>query len=147
MNQSVSQNRRWVLASRPHGAPVAENFRLEEQPVPEPQAGQLLLRTVWLSLDPYMRGRMSDAPSYSPPVEIGAVMVGGTVSRVEQSNHPDYTPGEWVLGYSGWQEYAISDGSGLVKLGDNISHPLVGAGHSGYARVYRLYGATGHRPA
>lgn len=76
MNQSVSQNRRWVLASRPHGAPVAENFRLEEQPVPEPQAGQLLLRTVWLSLDPYMRGRMSDAPSYSPPVEIGAVMVG-----------------------------------------------------------------------
>lgn len=123
MNQSVSQNRRWVLASRPHGAPVAENFRLEEQPVPEPQAGQLLLRTVWLSLDPYMRGRMSDAPSYSPPVEIGAVMVGGTVSRVEQSNHPDYTPGEWVLGYSGWQEYAISDGNGLVKLGDNISHP------------------------
>lgn len=64
MNQPVSQNRRWVLASRPHGAPVAENFRLETQPVPEPEAGQLLLRTVWLSLDPYMRGRMSDAPIY-----------------------------------------------------------------------------------
>ncbi|KIF93902.1 NADP-dependent oxidoreductase, partial [Enterobacter cloacae] len=123
MNQSVSQNRRWVLASRPHGAPVADNFRLEEQPVPVPAAGQVLLRTIWLSLDPYMRGRMSDAPSYSPPVEIGAVMVGGTVSRVEQSSHPDFKAGEWVLGYSGWQEYDLSDGSGLVKLGENPSHP------------------------
>ena len=123
MNHSVSHNRRWVLASRPQGAPVAENFRLETQPVPKPGAGQLLLRTVWLSLDPYMRGRMSDAPSYSPPVELGAVMVGGTVSRVEQSNHPDYKAGEWVLGYSGWQEYELSDGSGLVKLGENPSHP------------------------
>ena len=123
MNQPVSQNRRWVLASRPQGAPVAENFRLETQPVPAPAEGRLLLRTVWLSLDPYMRGRMSDAPSYSPPVEIGAVMVGGTVSRVEQSNHPDFKPGEWVLGYSGWQEYELSDGSGLVKLGENPSHP------------------------
>ena len=83
----------------------------------------MLLRTVLLSLDPYKRGRMSDAPSYSPPVEIGAVMVGGTVSRVEQSNHPDFKPGEWVLGYSGWQEYELSDGSGLVKLGENLSRP------------------------
>ena len=65
-----------------------------------------------------MRGRMSDAPSYSPPVELGAVMVGGTVSRVEQSNHPDFKAGEWVLGYGGWQEYELSDGSGLVKLGE-----------------------------
>jgi NADPH-dependent curcumin reductase CurA len=123
MSQSTTQNRRWVLASRPHGAPVAENFRLEEQPIPTPAEGQVLLRTVWLSLDPYMRGRMSDAPSYSPPVEIGAVMVGGTVSRVETSRHPDYQEGEWVLGYSGWQEYELSDGKGLVRLGENPSHP------------------------
>lgn len=123
MSQSSTRNRRWLLASRPHGAPVANNFRLEEQPLPALAEGQVLLRTVWLSLDPYMRGRMSDAPSYSPPVEIGAVMVGGTVSWVEQSNHPDYKPGEWVLGYSGWQEYELSDGSGLVKLGENPSHP------------------------
>ncbi|WP_320743043.1 NADP-dependent oxidoreductase [Enterobacter mori] len=123
MSQSSTRNRRWLLASRPHGAPVANNFRLEEQPLPALAEGQVLLRTVWLSLDPYMRGRMSDAPSYSPPVEIGAVMVGGTVSRVEQSNHPDFKPGEWVLGYSGWQEYELSDGSGLVKLGENPSHP------------------------
>ena len=123
MSQSTTQNRRWVLASRPHGAPVAENFRLEEQPIPSPAEGQVLLRTVWLSLDPYMRGRMSDAPSYSPPVEIGAVMVGGTVSRVETSRHTDYKEGEWVLGYSGCQEYELSDGKGLVRLGENPSHP------------------------
>lgn len=123
MSQSTTQNRRWVLASRPHGAPIADNFLLEEQPIPTPSEGQVLLRTVWLSLDPYMRGRMSDAPSYSPPVEIGAVMVGGTVSRVETSRHPDYKEGEWVLGYSGWQEYELSDGKGLVKLGENPSHP------------------------
>ncbi len=123
MSQSPLQNRRWVLASRPHGAPVAENFRSEAQPVPTPAAGQIVLRTEWLSLDPYMRGRMSDAPSYSPPVEIGAVMVGGTVSRVEQSNNPAFKPGEWVLGYSGWQEYELSDGTGLVKLGENPAHP------------------------
>lgn len=123
MSQSAMQNRRWVLASRPHGAPTPENFRLEEQPIPEPAEGQVLLRTEWLSLDPYMRGRMSDAPSYSPPVEIGAVMVGGTVSRVERSNHPDFKPGEWVLGYSGWQTHALSDGKDLVKLGDNPAHP------------------------
>ncbi|MXG36160.1 NADP-dependent oxidoreductase, partial [Escherichia coli] len=78
MSQSSTRNRRWLLASRPHGAPVANNFRLEEQPLPALTEGQVLLRTVWLSVDPYMRGRMSDAPSYSPPVEIGAVMVGGT---------------------------------------------------------------------
>ncbi|WP_165464216.1 NADP-dependent oxidoreductase [Enterobacter cloacae] len=123
MSQSTTQNRCWVLASRPHGAPVTDNFRLEEQPIPTPSEGQVLLRTVWLSLDPYMRGRMSDAPSYSPPVEIGAVMVGGTVSRVETSRHPDYKEGEWVLGYSGWQEYELSDGKGLVKLGKNPSRP------------------------
>ncbi|MBE3470422.1 NADP-dependent oxidoreductase [Enterobacter cloacae complex sp. P15RS] len=123
MSQSTTKNRRWVLASRPHGAPVADNFRLEEQPIPTPAEGQVLLRTVWLSLDPYMRGRMSDAPSYSPPVEIGAVMVGGTVSRVETSRHPDYKEGEWVLGYSGWQDYELSDGKGLVKLGENPSRP------------------------
>ena len=143
MNHSVSHNRRWVLASRPQGAPVAENFRLETQPVPEAGAGQLLLRTVWLSLDPYMRGRMSDAPSYSPPVELGAVMVGGTVSRVEQSNHPDFKAGEWVLGYSGWQEYELSDGSGEAGR-KSVSSFLV-AGRTGYAGLYRLYGAAGYR--
>ncbi|MGQ6048346.1 NADP-dependent oxidoreductase [Serratia sp. IR-2025] len=117
------QNRRFLLASRPHGEPTAANFRLDTVPMPQPGAGQLLLRTVYLSLDPYMRGRMSDAPSYAPPVEIGQVMVGGTVSRVEASHHPDFSVGDWVLGYDGWQDYALSDGNGLRNLGQHLSHP------------------------
>ncbi|HFS4005558.1 TPA: NADPH-dependent curcumin/dihydrocurcumin reductase, partial [Escherichia coli] len=123
MRQQKQRNRRWVLASRPHGAPVPENFRLEEDDVATPGEGQVLLRTVYLSLDPYMRGRMSDEPSYSPPVDIGGVLVGGTVSRVVESNHPDYQPGDWVLGYSGWQDYDISSGDDLVKLGDHPQNP------------------------
>lgn len=123
MKQDPHRNRRWVLASRPHGAPVAENFRLEEDTIATPGEGQVLLRTVFLSLDPYMRGRMSDTPSYSPPVKIGEVMCGGTVSRVVKSQHPDFAEGDWVLGYSGWQDYDISGGEGLVKLGDNPPHP------------------------
>ncbi|CAI0864444.1 NADP-dependent oxidoreductase [Serratia grimesii] len=123
MSQSMHQNRRFLLASRPHGEPTADNFRLETVPTPQPAAGQVLLRTVYLSLDPYMRGRMSDAPSYAPPVQIGEVMVGGTVSRVVTSQHPDFKPGDWVLGYDGWQDYALSDGSGLRNLGPHHAHP------------------------
>src|SRR5579875_3031210 len=91
-------NRRIVLASRPTGAPQEENFRLETIPVPEPAEGQVLLRTIWLSLDPYMRGRMSDAPSYSPPVKLGEVMVGGTVSRVMASRAAGFAEGDLVEG-------------------------------------------------
>ncbi len=129
MGQQKQCNRRWVLASRPHGAPVAENFHLEEDDVATPGEGQVLLRTVYLSLDPYMRGRMSDEPSYSPPVDIGGVMVGGTVSRVVESNHPDYRAGDWVLSYSGWQDYDISSGDELVKLGDQPENPSWSLGY------------------
>src|SRR3954452_9264452 len=101
-------NRRIVLASRPHGEPQAGDFRLETVPVPEPGPGQVLLRTLWLSLDPYMRGRMSHAKSYAKPVEIGGVMTGGTVSEVVRSNHPGSAPDDIVLGMAGWQEYAVS---------------------------------------
>ena len=80
LSMSNSENRRIVLASRPIGAPTPNNFRIETQPIPVPVQGQILLRTICLSLDPYMHGRMSDAPSYAPPVAIGDVMVGSTVS-------------------------------------------------------------------
>ncbi|PPC78765.1 NADP-dependent oxidoreductase [Pokkaliibacter plantistimulans] len=109
-------NRRILLASRPQGAPVAENFQLDQQPVAAPAVGQVLLRTHYLSLDPYMRGRMSDAKSYAAPVQLGEVMVGGAVSRVVESQHPGFAAGDWVLGYTGWQDYALSDGQGLTKL-------------------------------
>ncbi len=118
-----TKNRRIVLASRPSGAPLPENFRLESTAVPEPDDGQVLLRTVYLSLDPYMRGRMSDMPSYAEPVGVGELMVGGTVCRIERSQHADFSAGEWVLAYSGWQDYALSDGTGLVRLGRNPQHP------------------------
>ena len=90
MPVSHTVNRRIVLNSRPVGAPTDENFHLEELAMPVLPVGQVLLRTLFLSLDPYMRGRMSDAPSYAAPVVVGDVMVGGTVSRVESSRHPDY---------------------------------------------------------
>ncbi len=120
---SERKNRRIVLASRPDGAPTASNFRLETEAVPVPADGQVLLRTVYLSLDPYMRGRMSDAPSYAPPVEVGGLMVALTVSRVEQSNHPDHAVGDWVLSRNGWQDYAVADGQGLLNMGAQPAHP------------------------
>lgn len=123
MSQAPKTNRRIVLASRPTAAPSAENFRLEQVPVPELQEGQILLRGEWLSLDPYMRGRMSDAPSYAPSVEIGGVMTAGVVSRVEASRHPDFREGERVMAYTGWQEYAISDGTGVTRLPADFDHP------------------------
>lgn len=124
MSQQKDTNRRIVLASRPHGAPTEANFRIEHQYVPQPGEGEVLLRTVWLSLDPYMRGRMSDAPSYVAPVGVNEVMEAGTIAVVEQSRHPDFAAGDWVLSYSGWQDYAVSDGKGLFKLtGPVLKHP------------------------
>lgn len=123
MSKNTTINRRIVLNARPRGAPTATDFRIESGPVPEPQAGEVLLRTLYLSLDPYMRGRMSDGPSYAAPVAIGDVMVGGTVSRVEASRHDDFKVGQRVLGYAGWQDYAVSDGKGLTALYPEDPHP------------------------
>ncbi|EKO5168280.1 NADP-dependent oxidoreductase [Vibrio vulnificus] len=124
-------NRQIVLASRPVGAPTAENFTLKQSDIPTPAQGEMLLRSVYLSLDPYMRGRMSDAKSYAEPVGIDEVMVGGTVCQVEVSNHAEFEVGEWVLAYTGWQDYAISNGEGLIKLGKQPSHPSYALGVMG----------------
>ena len=118
-----STNRKITLKSRPKGAPTADNFHLEEGVVPVPADGQILLRSLYLSLDPYMRGRMSDAKSYAEPVAIGDVMVGGTVSRVEESHNSKFNVGDLVLAYSGWQDYELSDGKGLIKLSKELTHP------------------------
>lgn len=123
MSQTQDQNRRIVLNSRPHGAPQPADFRLETTSIPEPGDGEMLLRTVYLSLDPYMRGRMSDGPSYAEPVALNEVMVGGTVCRVARSNHADFSEGDLVLANSGWQDYAVSDGTGLLRLDSNMQHP------------------------
>ena len=131
MQQSKTTNRRIVLASRPQGAPVAENFRMEEVPVPEPDEGQILIRNVYLSLDPYMRGRMNDSKSYAEPVGLGEVMVGGTVGRVVRSRHPDFLEGDWVLSYSGWQDYGLSDGTEITPLGKAPGSPSYALGIMG----------------
>src|SRR4051794_14322439 len=113
---TAGRNRQVLLASRPEGEPRQENFRLVEAEIPEPGPGHMLLRTVYLSLDPYMRGRMNAGPSYAPPVDVGAVMEGGTVGEVVASNLPQYRPGDVVLAGTGWQEFALSDGEGVRKI-------------------------------
>ncbi|WP_346837712.1 NADP-dependent oxidoreductase [Microbulbifer sp. SAOS-129_SWC] len=128
MPQSSDHNRRVVLAARPQGAPTNDNFRLEQTEVPQPADGEVLLRTVYLSLDPYMRGRMSDAPSYAEPVQVDDPMCGATVCRVMESRNAKFNKGDWVLAYSGWQDYALSDGSDLMNLGTSPQHPSYALG-------------------
>lgn len=131
MANSTNTNTRIVLASRPLGKPEQSNFRQEEAEKPVPAKGEVLLRTIYLSLDPYMRGRMNDAKSYADPVAIDEVMVGGTVCQVEASSHNDFEVGEWVLAYTGWQKYALSNGEGLLKLGKQPAAPSYALGIMG----------------
>jgi NADPH-dependent curcumin reductase len=104
------------LASRPFGRPTAENFAFTTEPLPSPGDGQVLIRTRYLSLDPYMRGRMSDAPSYAPPVKVGGLMVGGTVGEVVESKDPSLKPGDIVLAHTGWQQYGVQRAATVRKL-------------------------------
>ena len=138
MSVSTLVNRQITLASRPVGAPTPDNFKLVKTPVPALADGQLLLRNLYLSLDPYMRGRMSDAPSYAAPVGIGEVMGAGTVARVEDSRHPDFAKGDLVLAFGGWQDYVVSDGRGLNRLDINMPRPSLALG------VLDMPGFTGY---
>ena len=121
-------NRRIVLASRPTGKPSADNFRMETQSIPAIADDQLLLKTRYLSLDPYMRGRMNAGESYAARVELGDVMVGGTVSEVVQSRNKAFAAGDLVSSYAGWQEYAVSNGQGINKLDPRITQPSYALG-------------------
>ncbi len=121
MNNLV--NRRIVLAARPLGAPLPSDFREEEADLPVPTEGEVLLRTLYLSLDPYMRGRMNAAKSYAKPVEIGEVMTGRTIAEVIESRDPAFQPGDKVLSTSGWQDYATCKGKSLKRL-DASAAPL-----------------------
>ena len=131
MPQTNTVNRRVVLADRPRGLPTPRDFRIEEVAVPTPGEGQVLLRTLYLSLDPYMRNLMEEiGPAYAPSIALGETMVGGTVSRVVASKHPQWREGDLVLGNSGWQDYALSDGSDLTALGQD-AHPSLSLGGLG----------------
>jgi hypothetical protein len=132
MNPSLAAeattNRRIVLASRPSGKPSTDNFRLETQAIPGVKEGQMLLKTRYLSLDPYMRGRMNAGESYADRVELGDVMVGGTVSEVVSSRNSRFAPGDLVSSFAGWQEYVVSDGGGINKLDSRITQPSYALG-------------------
>jgi NADPH-dependent curcumin reductase CurA len=110
-------NRQITLAARPVGFPQESDFELVETPVPEPGPGQVLVRSQWLSLDPYMRGRMDEGKSYAKPVAVDEVMGGGTVGEVVESRHPDYAVSDRVVGPLGWQLLAVTNGAGVRKLG------------------------------
>jgi NADPH-dependent curcumin reductase CurA len=138
MTQTTQINRQILLASRPVGAPNETNFTLAENQKPMPAQGEVLLRTVFLSLDPYMRGRMSDAESYAAPVGLGEPMVGGAICRVEESFNSDYLVGDWVVSFAGWQDYTVSDGTGLIKLPENMSN------HSYALGILGMPGFTGY---
>ena len=109
-------NKRIVLASRPTGWVTEENFRIDSAPVPKPKDGEVLVKNLWLSLDPYMRGRMNDTKSYAAKQELGEVMIGGTVGEVIESKNPKFAVGDKVVGMFGWQQYGLSNGAGLNKI-------------------------------
>ena len=113
---AATRNRQINLAGRPTGLPRESDFALASAALPEPGEGEVLVRAIWLSLDPYMRGRMTQGASYIAPVQIGEVMTGGVVGEVMRSNAPGFAPGDIVEGLLGWQEYAVAKPSGLSKV-------------------------------
>ena len=118
---SQQMNRQIVLASRPSGKPESANFRLDETAIPVPEDGQVLCKTIYLSLDPYMRGRMNAGKSYAPPVEIDEVMGAGTVGQVIESNNSKFNAGDFVFGYGGWQEFWVQNGTELKKVDPQLA--------------------------
>lgn len=132
----TTMNRQVLLASRPEGGVTPENFRLVETPIPAVGAGEVLVRNHYLSLDPYMRGRMNDTKSYASPQPLGEVMIGGTAGEVVESANPKFAVGDKVVGMFGWQLYGKSDGAGLRKV-DTTRVPL-----SAYLGVVGMPGVT-----
>jgi NADPH-dependent curcumin reductase CurA len=133
---TATQNQCIVLASRPSGAVTLDNFRLESRPIPTVGPGQVLVRNHYLSLDPYMRGRMGEGKSYSENQPLDQVMLGGTVGEVIESAHPQFAVGDYVSGFFGWQLYGLSDGKGLSKV-DTSQVPL-----SAYLGIVGMPGVT-----
>jgi NADPH-dependent curcumin reductase len=131
----VPANRQILLVSRPDGWVTEVNFKLQATAIPKPGDGQFLVRNHWLSLDPYMRGRMDAKKSYAKYVELGEVMAGGTVGEVVESRHPRFARGELVTGAFGWQEYAVSDGTGVRKVDGSTAPPSYALGVLGMPGV------------
>jgi len=139
-NPFLGINRQFKLAARPSGMPKASDFQLVTGSIPALSDGQVLLRTVYLSVDPYMRGRMNGVRTYADPVDIGQLMVGGTVGEVVQSRNSDFQLGDIVSGYWGWQEYALSGGEGLQKLDASVAPPSTALGVLGMPGMTAYFG-------
>lgn len=144
MTQSKTINRRIVLAQRPAGLPDQNTLRIESVDIPVPGENEMLLRTAYLSIDPYMRGRMNDAKSYAEPVKIDEVMTGQVVAEVIASNNAKFAIGDYVLSGNGWQDYALSDGHEVLNLGKSPNNPswslgILGMpGYTAYAGLLKL---------
>jgi NADPH-dependent curcumin reductase CurA len=132
-------NRQWRLATRPEGLIKESDFEWKEAPVPVPGKNEVLVRNIYLSLDPANRGWVSDLESYIPPVAMGEVMRGITIGVVEQSNHDSFHAGDIVQGLLGWQDYAVSEGTGLTKLPTEPSLPL-----TAYMGLFGIIGPTAY---
>ena len=144
-----TMNRQILLAARPVGFPKDSDFKLVESPMPDPEEGQILVRSIYLSVDPYMRGRMNDVKSYAPPVQIGGVMGGGVVAKVVKSNNPQFKEGDIVEGTFGWQDYAVSSGQGVRKIDPGlapISTALGVLGMPGLTAYFGLLAITNPQP-
>lgn len=133
-------NRQILLAARPAGYPKESDFQLVTTPIPAPGPGEILVRALYVSVDPYMRGRMNDVKSYAPPVQLGEVMTGGVVGEVLHSNHPRFVKGEIVQGMFGWQEYAVSDGAGVRRVDPSIAPVSTALGLLGMPGLTAYFG-------
>jgi len=138
MSANLTTRRSVVLKRRPRGEPSASDFELQEDAIPTPGPGEIVTRTIWLSIDPYMRGRLREEQTYAVAIQIGEVMTGETVGEVVASNHPGFTAGDVVVGPRGWQTHCISKGDNVVKI-DRHGAPL-----SAYLGVLGMPGATAY---
>ena len=146
---AVRVNRVVTLASRPTGFPDESNFALVEQPVPEPGPGEVLARVLWTSVDPYQRGRMSEARSYAKPVQLGEVMTAQSLGEVVESNDPRFEPGDLVVGQLGWQDFAAARAGSLRKLPRELDPPTLALhviGTTGFTAYFGLLDVCAPRP-
>lgn len=133
-------NRQWLLANRPDGAPSESDFKMAASPVPEPGEGEFVARALYLSVDPYMRGRMRDVKSYAPPAPLGEVMGGGVVGQVVASKTPVFAEGDIVQGNFGWQEYAVSDGTDVRTVDASLAPISTAVGVLGMPGMTAYFG-------
>jgi NADPH-dependent curcumin reductase CurA len=136
----TKKNRRILFAERPNGLPNEHTFRMEVGPIPEPGEGEVLVRTVYLSVDPYMRGRMNDSKSYIPPFPLNEVLTGGVVGQVEHSRDDRFQAGDWVLGMLGWQEYSVAPADALTPVDPELAPPSTALGVLGMPGLTAYFG-------